>query len=46
MKLEEDLNKNSAPQINNIDKLLEQALETPQNIGKHYLEGGIETKRQ
>ncbi|MPS66520.1 recombinase family protein [Chryseobacterium sp.] len=45
LKLEEDLNKNSVPQISNIDKLLEQALETLQNIGKHYLEGGIETKR-
>lgn len=44
-KLEEELNKSSIPQINNIDKLLEQALDTLQNIGKQYQEGGIETKR-
>ena len=43
--MEEELNKNSVPQISNIDKLLEQALETLQNIGKHYQEGEIETKR-
>lgn len=33
------------PQITNIDKLLEQALETLHNIGKHYQEGEIEVKR-
>lgn len=44
-KLEENLNKSSLPQITNIDKLLEQALETLQNIGKHYQGAGIETKR-
>lgn len=44
-KLEENLNKSLVPQITNIDKLLEQALQTLQNIGKHYQEGGIETKR-
>lgn len=44
-KLEENINKSSVPQITNINKLLEQALETLQNIGKHYQEGEIEVKR-
>lgn len=44
-RVEEELNKSLVPQISNIDKLLEQALETLQNIGKHYQEGEIETKR-
>lgn len=45
LRLEEELNKSSIPQISNIDKLLEQALETLQNIGKHYQEGEIDIKR-
>ena len=44
-KLEENLSKSSVLQITNIDNLLEKALQTLQNIGKHYQGGGIETKR-
>jgi hypothetical protein len=44
-KLEKELNKSSIPQISNIDKLLEQALATLQNIGKLYQKGEIEVKR-